>query len=115
VLAEVKTQTLSIIIDAQTYHRVSYFQKKGEVSVAPQSPQNFSPGWIVAPHFGQKATSDAPQFVKNLRPSRLSLPHFEQRIFPPMPYRPLWKWHRLQPVLLMVVAQAPSACDALDE
>ena len=50
-------------------------------SAPPHSPQNFSPGWTGAAHFGQVTTRGAPQFVQNLRPSRLSLPHFEQRIF----------------------------------
>jgi hypothetical protein len=54
----------------------------GALSAAPQSPQNLSSGWLVAPHFGQAMTSDAPQAAQNLRPSRLSLPHCEQCIFP---------------------------------
>ena len=52
------------------------------VNDAPHSPQNFSPGWLEAPHFEQVRLSGAPQFAQNLRPSRLSLPHFEQRMFP---------------------------------
>jgi hypothetical protein len=40
---------------------------------AAHSPQNLSPGWIGAPHFGQEATRGVPQVVQNLRPSRLPL------------------------------------------
>src|SRR6516165_6448233 len=47
---------------------------------APHSPQNFSPGWLEAPHFGQVTLRSSPQFAQNLRPSRFSLSHFEQRM-----------------------------------
>jgi hypothetical protein len=47
----------------------------------PHSPQNLSPGWLVAPHFGHEVVSGAPQRAQNLRPSRLSLLHCEQRIY----------------------------------
>src|SRR5215469_5023445 len=50
------------------------------VNDAPHSPQNFSPGWLEAPHLEQATLSGSPQFAQNLRPSRLSLSHFEQRI-----------------------------------
>jgi hypothetical protein len=50
------------------------------VNDVPHSPQNFSPGWLEASHFGQVTLSGAPQFAQNLRPSRLSLSHFEQRM-----------------------------------
>ena len=51
-------------------------------SAAPQSPQNLSSGWFVAPHLGHVTTSGAPQVAQNLRPCLLSLSHFEQRMFP---------------------------------
>src|SRR5690242_2311944 len=57
---------------------------RASLNAVPHSPQNVSPGWTGAPHFGQVVTRGAPHVVQNLRPSRLSLPHFEQRIFPPL-------------------------------
>src|SRR5438105_12671918 len=53
----------------------------------PQSPQNLSPGWLVAPHFGHGLTSGAPHLVQYFRPARLSLAHFEQRIPSPLRLR----------------------------
>jgi hypothetical protein len=50
----------------------------------PHSPQNFSPGWMAAPHFGQVAMRAVPQFVQNFLPTLLSPPHFEQHMFPLM-------------------------------
>jgi hypothetical protein len=33
----------------------------------PHSPQNFSPRWVGALHFGQEPARGVPQFVQNFR------------------------------------------------
>src|SRR5712691_9198487 len=73
------------------------------VSDAPQSPQKSSLGSFEAPQFGQERASAPPHFEQNLRPSRLSVPHFLQRIsFPDCLSGLFWKWHRLEPVMLLI-------------
>ena len=48
------------------------------LSVAPHSPQNFSPGSFAAPHDGQPLASAVPHSEQNFRPSRFSVPQLGQ-------------------------------------
>ena len=43
-----------------------------------QSPQNFSPGWLRAPHDGHGSASGAAHSEQNFRPARFSVPQLEQ-------------------------------------
>src|ERR1700736_1738388 len=45
---------------------------------APQSPQNFSPGWFAPPQAGHATASGAAHWAQNLRPGRFSAPQREQ-------------------------------------
>jgi hypothetical protein len=51
-------------------------------SSVAHSPQNFSPGWLAAPHAGQATARGAAHSEQDFRPSRFSVPQLPQ-IIPP--------------------------------